>query len=365
MEEIKYLNEAGEAFDFAKAPVKYERCYAGHINATFFVYCDEGDPMYLLQRVNTSIFTKPLELQQNIRGVCEHVAKKIRAEGGDVDRQVRRIIKTKEGSDYYVDPDNCYWRAYLFINDVVSYNLPDSPELFRKSAVAFGKYFNQLADYPAETLFETIPNFHNTVDRMNNLKKAIAADKLGRAAEVQAEIEFALSKEPQCSFILDGLNDGRFKLCVTHNDTKLNNVLLDAKTGEGTCIIDLDTTMPGSVLYDFGDSIRFGASSAPEDETDLDKVYCDLTMYETYVDGFVGELHDSLTKDEILALPMGAYLMTLEVGIRFLTDYLEGDTYFHTRYPGHNLDRARNQLKLVADMDAKMDEMKAIAAKYL
>ena len=363
--EIKYIREAGEAFDFDAAPIGYERCDAGHINDTYFVDCGEGNTKYILQRVNTTIFTKPLELQSNIRGVCDHVAKKIEAEGGNTDREVRKIIKTKDGSDYFVDPDNRYWRAYLFIDNVVSYNLPDSTELFRKSAVAFGKYFNQLADYPAETLFETIPNFHNTVNRMNNLKKAIAEDKMGRVAEVQSEIEFALSKEPLCSFILDGLADGRFKLCVTHNDTKLNNVLLDAETGEGTCIIDLDTTMPGSVLYDFGDSIRFGASSAPEDETDLDKVYIDLDMYANYVDGFVGELRSSLTDDEILALPMGAYLMTLEVGIRFLTDYLEGDVYFHTRYPGQNLDRARNQLKLVLDMDSKLDEMKAIASRYL
>ena len=167
------------------------------------------------------------------------------------------------------------------------------------------------------------------------------------------------------SYIVDGLADGRFKLCVTHNDTKLNNVLMDAKTGEGTCIIDLDTTMPGSILYDFGDSIRFGASSAPEDETDLDKVYMNLDMFETYVDGFVGELKDSLTADEIMSLPMGAYIMTLEVGMRFLGDYLNGDVYFHTRYDGHNKDRARNQLKLVKDMDGKLEIMRDICKKYL
>ncbi len=363
--EVKFLREAGEAFAFENAPVGYERCDAGHINDTYFVNCGEGNPDYILQRVNTNIFTKPLELQANIRGVCDHVAAKVQAAGGNIDREVRKIIQTKEGSDYYVDPDGRYWRAYLKINEVISYNLPDSTDLFHKSAVAFGRYFNQLADYPAETLFETIPNFHNTVSRIADFKAAVEADKMGRAAEVKEEIDFILSKEAICSYIVDGLADGRFKLCVTHNDTKLNNVLMDAKTGEGTCIIDLDTTMPGSILYDFGDSIRFGASSAPEDETDLDKVYMNLEMFETYVDGFVGELKDSLTADEIMSLHMGAYIMTLEVRMRFLGAYLNGDVYFHTRYDGHNKDRARNQLKLVRDMDEKLEAMREICKKYL
>lgn len=362
---VKYIEEAGAAFAFDETPVSYERCDAGHINDTYFVIGADGKPKYLLQRVNTTIFKDPIKLQQNIKGVCTHVAEKIKANGGNPDREVRNIIETKEGGDYYVDPDGKYWRAYLFIDDVISYNMPDSEELFYKSAVAFGKFFNQLADYPAETLFETIPNFHNSVSRMNDFKAAVKEDKMGRAAEMKDEIEFALSKEPKCSYILDRLADGRCKLCVTHNDTKLNNVLMDAKTGEGVCIIDLDTTMPGSVLYDFGDSIRFGASSAPEDETDLDKVYVDLGMFEAYVKGFVGELHDSMTPDEILGLPMGAYLMTLETGIRFLGDYLNGDVYFHIHYPEQNRDRARNQLKLIADMDKKMDQMTEIVKKYL
>ncbi len=362
---VKYLEEAGKSFAFVCDPVNYERCDVGHINDTYFVDCGEGNPRYLLQRVNTTIFKDPIKLMANMKGVCNHIADKVRAAGGNTDREVRTIIYTKDGGDYYVDPDGCYWRAFLEIDNVISYSFPDSPELFYKSAVAFGKFFNQLADYPAETLYETIPNFHNSVSRMNDFKAAVAEDKMGRAAEMKEEIEFALSKEPQCSYILDRLSDGRCKLCVTHNDTKLNNVLMDEKTGEGVCIIDLDTVMPGSVLYDFGDAIRFGASSAAEDETDLDKVYVDLNMFETYVKGFVGELHDSMTEDEILSLPMGAYLMTLETGIRFLGDYLNGDVYFHIHYPEHNRDRARNQLKLIADMDKKMGEMQEIVKKYL
>ena len=362
---VKYIEEAGKAFAFAAEPVEYQRCDAGHINDTYFVSCGEGNPKYIMQRVNTDIFKDPIQLMSNIKGVCLHVAKKIEAAGGDPDREVRKIIETKSGDDYYVDPDGRYWRAYLMIEDVISYNTPDSEELFYKSAVAFGKFFNQLADYPAETLYETIPNFHNSVSRMNDFKAAVKEDKLGRAAELQPEIKFALSKAPLCSYIIDRLADGRFKLCVTHNDTKLNNVLMDAKTGDGVCIIDLDTVMPGSVLYDFGDSIRFGASSAPEDEKDLSKVYIDLGMFEAYVKGFVGQLYDSMTPDEIMGLPMGAYLMTLETGIRFLGDYLNGDVYFHTHYEGQNKDRARNQLKLIADMDEKLPAMQEIVKKYL
>ena len=250
------------------------------------------------------------------------------------------------------------------MEDSICLQAAETPEDFYQSAVAFGRFQDMLTRFPADTLHETIPNFHNSVSRMNDFKAAVKEDKMGRAAEMKKEIEFALTKEDKCSYILDRLADGRFRLCVTHNDTKLNNVLMNAKTGEGQCIIDLDTVMPGSVLYDFGDSIRFGPSSAPEDETDLSKVYVDLDMFEAYVKGFVGELHDSMTKDEILGLPMGAYLMTLETGIRFLGDYLNGDVYFHITRENQNLDRARTQFKLIADMERLLPEMNEIVKKY-
>ena len=363
--EVKYLEQAGAAFDFAAPPVNFKRCDAGLISHTFFVDCGEGKPDYILQKINTEIFKEPYKLMSNIKGVCEHIAKKVAAEGGDPLREVRTVISTKNGEDYYVDPDGGFWRAFLAISDVTSYDYPDSPELFHKSAVAFGKFARQLADYPAHTMYETIPNFHNSKFRMEQLKSAVSEDRAGRAGEMAEEISFALSKEPLCTYITDGLRDGRFRLCVTHNDTKMNNVLLDKHTGEGVCIIDLDIVMPGSILYDFGDAIRFGASSALEDETELSRVSLDLHMFEVFVEGFVGELRDSITEEEILALPMGAYLMTLETGIRFLGDYLNGDVYYHTSYPGHNRDRARNQLALLRDMDAKMEEMNEIVRKYI
>ncbi len=362
---VKYLESAGEAFAFAAKPVSYHRCDTGHINNTYFVYCGKDSPGMILQMVNTDIFKNPDQLMANIKGICGHLTKKIVACGGDPKRECRQPLATVNGTDYYIDPDGNYWRAFLEIDNVTSYDTPDSPELFYKAAVAFGHFFNLLADYPANTLYETIPNFHNSVSRMNDFKAAVETDKLGRAAEVRSEIEFALSKAPMCSYIIDRIADGRVKLCVTHNDTKLNNVLMDRDTGEGVCIIDLDTVMPGSVLFDFGDAIRFGASTAKEDETDLSKVSVDLNMYETFLKGFVGELKDSITEEEILDLPMGAYLMTLETGIRFLGDYLNGDVYFHTTYPGHNRDRARNQLKLIADMDEKLPQMIEIAKKYI
>lgn len=360
----KYVMEAARAFDFENEPTSFERCNAGHINDTFFIYCGDKLPAYILQRVNTNIFKDPESLMANIYGVCEHLRKKTVEAGGDPDREVRKIILTKSGDKYYIDDEGGYWRAYLCLNHVLCLNEADR-ETFYNSARAFGHFFKQLADYPAETLAETIPNFHNSVSRYNDFKAASEADPLGRAAECRDLIEFALSKKDKCSYILDRIKSGEIKLCVTHNDTKLNNVLLDEETKEGVCVIDLDTVMPGSILYDFGDSIRFGASSAKEDETDLDKVYMDLEMFEIYVKGFLEELRPTMTEAEVLGLPMGAYLMTYETGVRFLGDYLTGDTYFKIHYPGHNLDRARNQLKLIADMDKKLPEMEAIVRKYL
>ncbi len=362
---VSYLDMAGAAFDFAAPPVEYKRCNAGLISDTFFIDCGVGNPGYILQKINTEIFPEPDKLMANIKGVCSHIAKKVEEAGGDPLREVRTVVGTKDGKDYFVDPDGCYWRAFLEIPDVISYDYPESCDLFYKSAVAFGKFASQLADYPAETLYETIPNFHNSKSRMDQFKAAVSEDKMGRAGELAEEIAFALSKEPLCTYITDGIRDGKFRLCVTHNDTKINNVLMDKHTDEGICVIDLDIVMPGSILYDFGDAIRFGASTAMEDETDLSKVSLDLEKFDVFVKGFLGELRASMTEDEVMGLPMGAYLMTLETAIRFLGDYLNGDVYYHIDYPFHNRDRARNQLALLRDMDKKMEEMKVIVAKYL
>ena len=237
-------------------------------------------------------------------------------------------------------------------------------EDFYQSAVAFGHFQRLLADYPAETLHETIVNFHNTVDRLDKFKTAVEKDICHRVADVEKEIQFVLDRTELAHVLCDMQDQGKLPLRVTHNDTKLNNIMIDNATGKAICVIDLDTVMPGLSVNDFGDSIRFGASTGAEDEKDLTKVSCDLHLYEVYVKGFIEECGDALTETELDMLPMGAILMTFECGMRFLTDYLEGDHYFKIHREGHNLDRCRTQFKLVKDMEEKLSRMKEIVNKY-
>ena len=356
-----------EQFAFQGQPISVTECTTGHINSTFFVDCssEEGLCRYVMQIVNTSIFKKPDEVMQNILHVTKHIEKKLIETGGDAKRGTLHVIYTKDGHCSFIDKDGQYWRAYEFIEDATCYQSVESEEMFTKVGKAFGIFQRQLADFDASVLFESIPNFHNTEDRFNQLIVAMEKDAAGRRDKVRDEIAFVLRRQEVCSYINERIADGRIPLRVTHNDTKLNNIMLDNETGEGICVIDLDTVMPGSVLADFGDSIRFGASSAAEDETDLEKVFVRLEMFDAFAKGFIEGLDHSLTEQEILSLPMGAYILTFETGIRFLTDYLNGDTYFRTSYAQHNLDRARNQFKLVADMEQKMDQMNLIIQKYL
>jgi Ser/Thr protein kinase RdoA (MazF antagonist) len=270
------------------------------------------------------------------------------------------VIRPKNGEDYYTDSEGGAWRVYPFVTDIVCYQTADTPEKFAASGRAFGRFQKMLDGYDASTLFETIPNFHNTEDRLAKLKAAIEADSMGRVKDCKAEIDFVMQREADCSVALQALRDGILPLRVTHNDTKLNNVLIDEATGEGICIIDLDTTMPGLSIYDFGDSIRFGANHSAEDEKDLSKVNFDIELYRIYTRGFLEGAAGGLTDAELEYLPWGAKLMTLECGIRFLTDYLDGDNYFHIRYADQNLDRTRTQFKLVSDMEQQWDEMHKI-----
>jgi Ser/Thr protein kinase RdoA (MazF antagonist) len=237
--------------------------------------------------------------------------------------------------------------------------------MFCEVGRAFGGFQRELADFDAAQLSETIPAFHDTVARYAYFEEVVERDVAARRREVEEDIAAYMERKDRADFIVDGIREGKFPLRVTHNDTKLNNIMIDDVTGKGICILDLDTVMPGSVLADFGDAIRFGASSAAEDETDLDKVYMDIDKYAAFAKGFVASLEGSLTEAEVRALPMGAYMMTLECGLRFLTDYLNGDTYFRIHYPTHNLDRARNQMKLVKDMEEKMSRMNEIIESYL
>lgn len=336
---------------------------SGHINDTYRLSYDTGK-RYILQRMNKSIFTKPVELMENVSGVTSWLKKKILEHGGDVERETLNLVMTKEGQPYHIDSAGEYWRVYIFIENASCYDMVKDDNDFYQSAVAFGNFQRLLAEYPAETLHETIPNFHNTVDRLEKFKKAVEKDVCGRAVSVEKEIQFVMDRTDLAHVLCDMQEQGKLPLRVTHNDTKLNNIMIDDETGKGICVIDLDTVMPGLSVNDFGDSIRFGASTGAEDEQDLSKISCDLHLYEVYAKGFIEGCGGALTEAELDALPMGAILMTFECGMRFLTDHLEGDHYFKIHREGHNLDRCRTQFKLVADMEEKLPQMKAIINKY-
>ena len=361
------LQEVLGAFDFGAPVVGAIRYGHGHINDTFVVHTQPEDRCccrFILQRMSAAAFKHPDQLMDNIIGVTEFLGREIEKHHGDRSREAMEVIRPKNGADYYTDSQGGAWRLYRFVEHTVCHQAADSPELFAASGRAFGRFQRLLRDYPADTLYETIPNFHNTEDRLAKFKAAVEADKLGRAAECRPEIDFVLARQADCSVALDAMRAGKLPLRVTHNDTKLNNVLMDEETGEGICIIDLDTVMPGLVLYDFGDSIRFGANHCAEDETDLSKVSLDVDLFATYTAAFLEGTGGSLTSEEIAYLPWGAKLMTLECGIRFLTDYLVGDEYFHIAREKHNLDRCRTQFKLVADMEAHWSELEGVVKAY-
>ncbi len=325
----------------------------GHINDTYMI---NSEPKYILQRIKTSIFREPEKLMENISAVCDALYRKL---GGKPDSEPLRLALTKDGKTFYRTEDNEYYRVYYYIPSR-SYNAVESPEQLSIVAGAFGKFQKELADFPAASLYETIPNFHNTPIRLDNLKTAIAKNAAGRAASVQKEIDFALSYGDRIHVVTDGIADGSIPLRVTHNDTKLNNILFSPDKDVCISVIDLDTVMPGSLLYDFGDALRFAASSAAEDETDLNRVWCRLDLFEAFTRGYLREMYGEITPRELELLPFSVLLMTYECGIRFLTDYLDGDVYFKIHHPDHNLERARNQLKLVADIDTKLSEMTRI-----
>ena len=363
----QYLNEVLGAFDFGAPVVGAIRYGAGHINDTFVVHTQPETcccRRFILQRMSPAAFKRPDQLMENIIGVTDYLGRQVQKAGGDRSREALEVLRPKNGQPYYTDSQGGAWRLYPFVEDTICYQSAQTPELFAASGRAFGRFQQLLGDYPAASLHETIPHFHDTEDRLRKLKEAVAADKLGRVKDCQAEIDFCLQREADCSVALSAMREGKIPLRVTHNDTKLNNVLMDKDTGEGLCIIDLDTVMPGLAINDFGDSIRFGANHSAEDETDLSKVNLDVELFAAYTAAFLEGAGGSLTDAEIDLLPWGAKLMTLECGIRFLTDYLVGDEYFHISREGQNLDRCRTQFKLVADMEAHWQELCDIVGQY-
>jgi hypothetical protein len=338
----------------------------GHINDTYVVCYQAGDVtrQYILQRINHQVFNHPEQVMQNIEAVTAHLRQKIAAYGGDPARETLNLIAATQGGTLHQAPDGNYWRAYLNIENARTYNVAESLDQVYQAARAFGNFMSLLSDFPADQLHETIPNFHHTPKRFEALKEAVERDVVGRAGAVAAEIDFAMQRADKVAVLIDLLERGELPARITHNDTKLNNVMIDDLTGEGVCVIDLDTVMPGLSLYDFGDAIRAGANPAAEDEQDLSKVVFDLPVFDRYTQGYLSATRGSLTPTELDYLPFSAILMTYECGIRFLADHLQGDTYFKIHREGQNLDRCRTQFKLVADMEEAYEQMVAIVDAY-
>lgn len=356
------IEEILSAYGLGGEMSAWEMLKTGHINRTYVITLKNGEKR-LLQQINTTVFTRPVELMDNVMRVTDYLREKIAEEGGDPARETLKVFFTRDGKNSFVDSHNNYWRFYNYVDNAFSYNSIENDELFYRAGAAFGKFQSQLAEFPIDTLFDTIPDFHHTYKRFLNLKKAAEKNAADRKSEVESELKFAYDREDDTKIIVELIEKGEIPVRVTHNDTKLNNIMFDKDTNDPVCIVDLDTVMPGSALYDFGDAIRFGASTAAEDEKDLSKVSMDLALYEKYVKGYLSTAGKSLTEKEIEYLPFSAKLLTFECGMRFLTDYLDGDVYFGTAYPEHNLDRCHTQFKLVADMEQKFEEMKRITAE--
>lgn len=361
--ELGNVKELLNAFAFDGKFAKLLQLYDGHINNTYkFEFCGADGTIneYLVQEINTYVFKDYEGLMKNVMGVTDFMKKKIIANGGDPKRECLTVIGAVDGKPYYIDENGRCWRCYNFVGNAHSYQSVECTQVFGNAAKAFGKFQNMLSDYPIASLYETIPNFHNTVSRFADFKKAVSDNLSGRAESVKDEIEFVFDREKDCSVLVDLLNAGKLPLRVTHNDTKLNNVMFDNETDEGICVVDLDTVMPGLSLYDFGDSIRFGANTAAEDEKDVSKVSLSLEYFKVYTLGYLSTAGESLTPEEINQLAFSSKLMTLECGMRFLGDYINGDVYFKTEYSEHNLVRARTQFALVADMENKAEQMELI-----
>ncbi|MBE5972021.1 MAG: aminoglycoside phosphotransferase family protein [Lachnoclostridium sp.] len=332
---------------------------SGHINGT---YCIDV-PRLLLQKINTNVFKNPEHLMENIQNVTEYLKVKILEEGGNPDRETLNVIKTLDGKNYYVDSDGSVYRMYYFINNTKVIEDDKTYYDLYQAGKGFGHFQKMLREYPVDTLHEIIPDFHHTPKRVQALKDAIEADCVNRAQSIKADIDQALRLSELSDLIISGMEKGEIPVRVTHNDTKINNILFDRSSGEAVCVIDLDTVMPGSMLYDFGDALRMGASTGAEDEVDLSKVEFDTEAFRHFAKGYLEEMRDELTEREMELLPESAAILTYECGIRFLTDYLNGDTYFKIKRENHNLDRARNQFKLVEDILQKMDRLKAIISE--
>jgi hypothetical protein len=338
----------------------------GHINDTYASLFQTGAGVvrYIHQRINHNVFKQPDQVMDNIARVTRYARECIEAAGGDPQRETLNLIPAADGGIFYRSPEGDHWRTYIFIEGARTYDQVEDFSHVYSAAKAFGSFQKLLGRLPGGRLHETIPNFHHTRKRFEALVQAVERDVKNRAHSVKTEIDFALAREADTSVVVDLLAQGGIPERVTHNDTKLNNVMIDDRTGEGVCVIDLDTVMPGSALYDFGDSVRIGASTAAEDDPDLSQVGIDLGMFDRLAHGYLDAARDFLTPTEMDYLAFSAKLLTFECGLRFLTDYVSGDVYYKIRRESHNLDRCRTQFKLVAEMERKLDQMNAIVRRY-
>ena len=333
----------------------------GHVNDTFLVTFDQGGVRlnYVLQRINADVFKEPEKVMENVDRVTRHVLRKIQQSRMEMKKRTLRLLRTPENKPFIIDSDGNYWRAYVFVERARAYDVLESPEQAFGIAKAFGEFQQQLTDLPGR-LHDTIPDFHNTPKRIEQLEDAIARDPVGRASKVKKEIDFIFSRREDAGILLKLNVSGDIPERITHNDTKCNNVLIDDLSGEGVAVIDLDTVMPGLSLYDFGDMVRTCTSPAEEDEVDLSKVYMQFDMYEALFRGFCESADHFMTPAEKENLATAGKVITLEIGTRFLTDYINGDVYFKVRRPEHNLDRCRSQLKLVCSIEEQMDAMQKL-----
>jgi Ser/Thr protein kinase RdoA (MazF antagonist) len=361
------LSNVVQQFQIEGQYLSTERVDSGHINDSYAVKFRQDDGecrRYLFQRINHQVFRSPEKLMENIEAITTHLRNKILTAGGDPRRETMTLIPTAGGRTLCQMPNGEYWRAAIFVERARTYDIAQSLDHVYSAAHAFGRFQQLVSDFSADRLHETIPDFHHTPKRFGALVQAIERDVENRAHAVGKEIEFVMRRADETSILQELLEAGRLPRRVTHNDTKFNNVLIDDETGQGICVIDLDTVMPGLSLYDFGDAVRSGANPAAEDERDLSQVTLDLEIFERFAAGYLEAAGGFLTPLEVEYLPFSAKLMTLECGMRFLTDHLNGDVYFRIHRPGHNLDRCRTQFKMIEDMEAQYGEMERIVSRY-
>ena len=362
------LESIFDVFDIAGDYISGKPCGSGHINDTFHIKAQHRTKQleYVFQRINTKVFTKPAELMDNLTRVVEHCRHKLLAQQVDeIDRRVLSVFKTKAGGNYYIDDTGDCWRAHLFIKGASTYDIPEHHSQLFEAAKAFGSFQSLLTDLPGEPLYDTIPDFHNGPKRFENFKRALKADKLNRAVNVKSQIDFLFDHSWIFYVLPDLVEGGQIPIRVTHNDTKINNVMLDDQTGEGVCVIDLDTVMPGLSLYDFGDLVRSAGSLAREDEPNPDNVHLDEARFEAILRGYLTTAGEFLTEDEKNNLVLSSKLLCLMIGTRFLTDYLEGDGYFKIKRPGQNIDRTKTQFKLVQSITEQEHRLNEIVSECI